>query len=197
LTGGIPELARAVIDKRRATTREGAILVAISGIDASGKGTLASGLAAHLRDRGMSVASIGADAWLRPLEQLNLGADPGEQFYNRAFRFDEMFDRVAHLQEEEGSIDVILLEGIFLFKRELRHRYDLCVWVDCPFETALERALARNQERLPRERLLADYRRIYFPAQEFHLRRDNPRNFARIVYVDLPAPSGVSLTENS
>lgn len=180
------ELASAIIEKRRATTSEGAILVAISGIDASGKGTLASRLAAHLRDRGMTVESIGADVWLTPLDRLNLAPDPGEQFYLHAIRVDEMFRGIAGLQEEGRSIEVILLEGIFLFKRALQSRYDFSIWVDCRFETALGRALARNQEGLRRERLLTDYRRIYFPAQELHLRRDNPREFANIVYLNDP-----------
>lgn len=184
MTRSVSELANAVIAKRRATARDGAILVGISGIDASGKGTLASHLAAELRERGVRVESIGADAWLTPLDRLSLDSDPGEQFYLHAIRFDETFQRIARLQEEDGSIEVILLEGIFLFKRGLRSRYDLSIWVDCRFETALERALARNQEGLPRERLLADYRRIYFPAQEVYLRRDNPRDFADIVYLN-------------
>jgi uridine kinase len=180
----VPELANAIIEKRRTRARDGAILVAISGIDASGKGTLASRLAVHLGDRGMRVGSIGVDAWLTPLDGLSLDSDPGEQFYLQAIRFDEVFERIARLHREDESINVILLEGIFLFKRDLRFRYDLSIWVDCGFETALARALARNQERLSREHLLADYRRIYFPAQELHLRRDNPRDFADIVYLN-------------
>src|SRR5262249_55629380 len=76
------------------------------------------------------------------------------------------------------QIDIILLEGIFLLRRDLRHRYDLAFWVDCTFETALERALARNQEGLTRERLLSAYRQIYFPAQRLHLALDWPRFFA-------------------
>ena len=44
--------------------------------------------------------------------------------------------------------------------------------------TALARALARNQESLPRERLIADYRRVYFPAQRLHDALDAPAHFA-------------------
>jgi uridine kinase len=175
-------LANVIAGALRTKSRDGAFLVAISGIDAAGKGTLASTLAARLRARGLRVESIGADLWLTPLQRLDLESDPGGQFYLQAIRFDELFERTARLREDDRSIDVIVLEGIFLFKRELRHLYDLSIWVDCRFDTALERALARNQEGLPRDRLIGDYERIYFPAQKLHLLRDNPVEFAGIVY---------------
>jgi uridine kinase len=47
------------------------------------------------------------------------------------------------------NVDLILLEGIFLFKRAHQQRYDFRLWIDCSFKTALERALRRSQEGLP------------------------------------------------
>ena len=41
------------------------------------------------------------------------------------------------------DVEVIVLEGIFLLKREFRALYDLAFWVECSFETALARALRR------------------------------------------------------
>jgi hypothetical protein len=41
---------------------------------------------------------------------------------------------------------VVVVEGIYLLKRELRAHHDVSLWIDCSFETALERALAREQE---------------------------------------------------
>ena len=71
--------------------------------------------------------------------------------------------------------DVVIVEGIFLFKREFRAHYDFTIWVECSFETALERALARAQEGLSPENTEAAYRRIYFPAQALHFAEDNPQ----------------------
>jgi hypothetical protein len=114
----VNDLADAVIAKRRTIARARAIVVAISGIDGAGKGTLAAALAAALRDRGMTVEVIGADAWLNPLEQLDLGADPGGEFYRRGIRFDELLDRLDRSHDEGRSCDVILVEGIFLPVRD-------------------------------------------------------------------------------
>jgi len=176
------DLVEVIRGKHRVTARDGAILVAISGIDAAGKGTIARDVAGRLKAAGLRVALVGGDGWLIQGEKLDLDPDPGVAFYRRGFWFATMFEGVIDPLRRDPAIDVILLEGIFLFKRELRHRYDLSIWIDCAYETALQRALARNQENLPREQLLSDYARIYFPAQEIHLQRDNPREFAEIVF---------------
>jgi hypothetical protein len=56
---------------------------------------------------------------------------------------------VASLAEETAvtfhDIDVVLLEGIFIYKRAYRAQFDLAVWIDCTFDTALERAWQRAQ----------------------------------------------------
>jgi len=77
-----------------------------------------------------------------------------------------------------------VLEGSFLLKRELRERYGLSFWVECSFETALRRALLRDQEGLPEGQLIADYGWIYFPAQRIHLVRDGLQAFVDGIFVN-------------
>lgn len=72
------------------------------------------------------------------------------------------------------NVDVILLEGIFLLKRELRGRYDQSWWVDCSFDAALRRAIRRNREGLDPDALVGEFQRVYFPSQRIHLERDEP-----------------------
>lgn len=114
-------------------------------------------------------------------------------------RFDEMFDRlICPLKQNRSisliadradakatafrkehyefrNIDIVLLEGIFLFKLRYRHHFDLSVWIDCSFKAALERAIERGQEGLPPQETVLAFETIYFPAQHIHLARDNPR----------------------
>ncbi|MGH7629919.1 MAG: hypothetical protein ACREOF_11180 [Gemmatimonadales bacterium] len=87
---------------------------------------------------------------------------------------------------------MVLLEGIFLFKRGLRAHYDLAVWLDCSLETALERALARGQEGLPPDETIRVYETIYFPAQQVHFERDDPRGSADLVLPNDPRLVGAS-----
>jgi uridine kinase len=182
-----------------------ASLIAISGIDACGKGYVSAGFARELTARSKRVALIGIDGWLN-LPPVRLGGDqPGLHFYRHGLRFDEMFTRlidpltitgsvngVADYTEETAQsfrkhryqfqdVEIVLLEGIFLFRRDLQKRYDLRIWIECSFETALHRAVARRQEGLSPSETIAAFQSIYFPAQRVHLGKDDPRSCADIV----------------
>jgi uridine kinase len=65
-----------------------------------------------------------------------------------------------------------------------RDHFDLKVWIDCSFATALRRAMARDQEGLPPQEAKRTFETIYFPAQRIHLARDNPRKAADIVFTN-------------
>lgn len=199
-----------IIAARRAIPRDRAALIAISGIDAGGKGYLTARLNEALQARGLSAANINIDGWLNlPHMRFDHG-NPAEHFYLRAIRFDEMFrDLILPLRDRRSitvemdyaeetatsyrkrllayaDVEIVLVEGIYLLKREFQHHYDLSLWIDCSFETALERALARGQEGLPPDATIRAYRTIYFPAQEIHFARDNPKAAAAIVIPNDP-----------
>lgn len=191
--------ARARIPPRRS------VLVAVSGIDGSGKGYLNAKIVSALQARGLRVAGINIDGWLNLPQVRFATADPAEHFYQHAIRFEELFtqlvlplrerrwlrleadfteETVTHYSKHTyafDDVDVIALEGIYLLKRALRAHYDLSLWIECTFATALERALARGQEGLSREATTTAYRTIYFPAQEIHFARDDPRRAATAI----------------
>src|SRR5712691_6396033 len=162
-------LASKIVAKRAERAAEQAVLVGISGIDAGGKGFITEKIAKQLQELGWRVATINADDWLNLPEVCLSQHKPAEHFYEHAMRFDEMFDQlivplkenravsfVADCADAKGNrrkhryefrnIDIVLLEGIFLFKPAYRELVDLTVWVDCSFETAMERAIKRGQE---------------------------------------------------
>ncbi len=200
----IGKLAETIIEKRSEMPCAHAILVGISGIDASGKGFITAKIAKNLS--GYTVAVINADGWLNLPDVRFDHARPAENFYENALRLDEMFERlilplkenrtvdiVMDYAEETAAefrphryalddIDIILLEGIFLFKREYTHHFDLKIWIDCSFETALERAINRSQEELSRDETIEAYETTYFPAQRLHFENDLPINSADIVF---------------
>lgn len=182
-----------------------ALLVAISGIDGAGKGFVTARLAEKLQTDGLAVAVLHVDGWLNLPHIRFSAADPAAHFYANAVRFEEMFSQLveplrrdrsiqleANFTEERASeyrrqtyvfrgIDVILLEGIFLLKETQRHRFDLALWIQTSFETALRRAIARGQEGLSPTDTAAAFRRIYFPAQRLHLACDQPAGNADFI----------------
>ena len=87
-----------------------------------------------------------------------------------------------------------MLEGIYLLKRAFVAHYDLSIWVDCSFATALERAVARAQEGMPPADTVRAYRTVYFPAQEVHVRRDDPKSEATVIVPNDPRRVGEGRT---
>lgn len=182
------------------------LLIGVSGIDASGKGYIAAKLDHILRSHGLRTALINVDGWLNlPSVRFSV-TDPGRHFYENALRLDELFEKLilplrsdrsirltADLVRETANetrqfeyvfenVDLILVEGIFLFKRRFAPHFDLKIWVDCSFETALERAVSRSQEGLDEAATVKAYETIYFPAQLVHFETDTPKLVADLIF---------------
>jgi uridine kinase len=206
--GRLAPLIDRIIEARNRAPATRALLVGISGIDGSGKGFVSTKLAGALRGKSLNMAVISADDWLN-LPKVSLNRENyAEHFYSQAIRFDEMFERlILPLREHRGvdvlancgnakatshhkhryvfrNIDIVLLEGIFLFKGGYREYFDLKIWIECSNETALKRAIARGQEGLPPAETQHAFETIYFPAQRIHLARDNPREAADIIFTN-------------
>ena len=197
--------------RRKQVPAERALVVGISGIDASGKGFVAGQVAGSLgkatgaSDPGYKVAVIGVDGWLNlPHVRFN-DQDEGEHFYRHALRLDEMFQQLIVPLKETRSvdlemdfteetavsyrkhrylyrdIDIVLLEGIFLFQPRYRHHFDLACWIECSFKTALARAVDRCQEGLPPAETVRAFETRFFPAQRVHFRKDFPQAAADLI----------------
>jgi uridine kinase len=204
----LDSLVGRIVDASNLAQTTRALLAGISGIDASGKGFVSVQLADALRAKSLNVALMSADDWLN-LPDVCINRDNyAEHFYEHPIRFDEMFERlIVPLKQNRGinlvadcadakattyrehrynfrNIDIVLLEGVFLFKPAYRHHFDLTVWIDCSFECALERAIERSQEGLPPAETIKAFAAIYFPAQRIHLARGNPRDVADIIFIN-------------
>src|SRR5215471_342815 len=68
--------------------------VAISGIDASGKGYIAKRLETELTAKGLRVANINIDPWQNPISIRLKEENAAENFYKNVFRWDDVFARL-------------------------------------------------------------------------------------------------------
>jgi uridine kinase len=206
----LTDVVEAILNRRTTHPPTMALLVGLSGIDGSGKGYLARHVVMALTGRGLKAAAINIDCWLN-LPSIRFDpVRPGENFYEKGLRLDELFTRLVlplratrsarvtmdwvdetatasrpHTYDFE-NLDIIVLEGAYLFKRKYRGHFDLAVWVDCSWETALERSIARSQEGLPPEETVRAYRTIFFPAEEIHFTKDDPRGSADLIVSNDP-----------
>jgi len=208
-----------ILDARSSISSERSVLTAITGIDASGKGYFTERLVGALQTKGVCAVAINVDAWLNlPNVRFDI-SNPAEHYYHNAIRFEEMFAQtilplrdhrslriVINYADETATeyrrrifefedVDVIALEGIYLLKRAFQAHYDRSIWIECSFETALERAVSRAQEGLPPKETIRDYRTIYIPAQEIHFQRDNPKGVATLIANNDPRLGPISWSE--
>jgi len=203
---GIDEVVRKILGRHATIAKSRSLLVGVSGIDGCGKGYVSRQLAARLALHGVTPAVVNVDGWLNLPEKRFDQSAPAANFYQNAIRFDEFFTQlvmplrdvgsvhlVADFTEESAcsyrkhtydfrDVSVVLVEGIFLFKRQYRKYFDLAIWIDCSFPTALARAIARAQEGLSPANTIAAYETIYFPAQRIHLAQDHPREGADLIF---------------
>jgi uridine kinase len=202
----IDEVVCKIIERRAKIPNTRSLLVGVSGIDGCGKGYIATQLQAHLALHGVIPVILNVDGWLNlPDKRFDQNA-LAVNFYENAIRLDQFFSQLviplaqrrsihldADLVEETASdyckhtydykdVSVVLVEGIFLFKPQYRKYFDLAIWVDCSFPTALARAIDRAQEGLSRANTIAAYDTIYFPAQRIHLAQDKPRENADLIF---------------
>ena len=136
-----------------------------------------------------------------------LTENPAHHFLNNGLRLQEFHDHVYMPLREHGALDliaqhsapdnteeffeyhyliqntqIIIFEGIFLFQPMFS--FDYSIWVECSYETALERALKRNQEGLNPDELIHDFSTIYHAAQKLHIQRDDPKSRADFIYLN-------------
>jgi uridine kinase len=191
------------------------VRVGIDGIDAAGKTTLADELADRLRRLGRSVVRSGIDGFHRPRQdRYSRGSDCPEGYYHDSFDlaglvemllrplgpggtghyrtaiFDYREDVPVESPRMKVALEAILLfDGIFLLRPQLRSFWDYTIFVRAEFDETLRRALVRD---LP---LWGDAKKIeqrylsrYIPAQKLYLAECNPEKNADLV-IDNNDPS--------
>lgn len=202
------ELIRRLVDTIDTVRRPHPLRVAVDGPDAAGKTTLADELAPAVRARGRQVIRASIDDFGRPrAERYRRGADsptgyyldsfdhqalcahlldplgPGGRGWYRRAVFDIRTDTPLPAPTERAAADaVVLVDGVFLLRPELRDRWDLRVFVSVGEAEVLRRALARDAALFgSAERTEQRYRTRYLPAQRRYLAEARPAQVAEVV----------------
>lgn len=189
--------------------------VAVDGPDAAGKTTLADDLAMRLLGLGRDVVRASVDGFHHPrAERYRQGPDSARGYYEDAFDYKtlrrvllaplgergerryqaEYFDYradtplpvVTHMAAQDT---VLILDGVFLLRPELRDEWDLAIFVTASAEERLRRAHVRDAELFgSAEEMERRYRSRYLPAQELYRTLATPQDHADfVVHNDDPA----------
>ena len=160
--------------------------VALSGKDCTGKSTLAVGVQKQLNSLGLSVTLLSIDAFLIPRHLREVSMPEFIDYFENAFDYAALVQTLETVKDslsstDPKSCDIILVEGVFLLRRELYGWWDLTVWVAVDTSVIMNRAIQRDKEYFGDERTV---RRVYenrcLPVQDYHVRRDLPDQNADI-----------------
>ena len=175
----------------RASAAGGTTLLAIDGLGGSGKSTLASQVLESLQ----AAAIVGVDDFYRPMsanQRAELGPKEGYDGYFewerlrdavlvplsqgrrvRYRRYDWITHRLAEWREVEPG-RVVIVEGVYSTRPELRPYFDVKVYVDTPRERRLARMLDRGYE----DTLWVEH---WMAAEEWYLEHERPWEHADLV----------------
>lgn len=207
------DVLQSLAERIAALARPHPVRVAVDGIDAAGKTLLADELAAALVARGRPVIRASVDGFHRPrteryqrgptspegyyldsfdyaatLEALLLPLGPGgSRCYRRAV-FDFRTDAPLHAPQEVAPPDAVLVfDGVFLLRPELHDMWDYRIFVDVPFEVALERAEQRDISLFGSpDAVRTRYSERYIPGQRLYFERAHPKERADVIVYNDP-----------
>ncbi|MCW3493966.1 uridine kinase [Microbacterium sp. SSM24] len=204
----VTTLWRELRDEVRRMYPGGRVIVAIDGLDGAGKSTFADGFAEVFAEKGAAVYRASIDGFHRPrAERYARGRTSADGFYRDSYdyatfrrvlidpfrdgaqtagatgfqlaAFDVARDAVEEAQWVTAPRDAVLVvDGIFLHRPELRDLWDWSVWLDVP-ESVAARRLADRDGSDPDPDAPANAR--YRQGQRIYLREAQPEAAASAI----------------
>lgn len=186
------------------TAAAGTVRVAVDGVDGAGKTHFGNELAAVLRVRGLRVVRASVDSFHRPAEQrYRRGRDSPDGFFHDSFDLDAVRtlllepmgpdgngravraihdvhrDRtVERVVEDLSDVDVLVVDGIFLHRPELRDCWEYTIFLEVAFAVSVARCAERDGG--DPDPAAATNRR-YVRGQRLYLETCHPREHATVV----------------
>lgn len=192
-----------VADDIAAVMRADMTLVAVDGVDGAGKTHFADELESRLQERGTRVERASVDGFHNPSEvRYRRGRDSPEGFFRDSYdyealcellleplrRGDPRFVRAVYDVHDEVPIDsepestphggVLIVDGIFLHRPELRNYWDYSIFLDVDFSVSIPRGAQRGYSD-PDPSAVSNHR--YIEGQNLYPRECSPREHATVV----------------
>ncbi len=202
LQGAIQRIA----EQRRHLRANRALLVAVDGIDAARAQAFAEALRLGLAGAGLRTADFDTTGYRAVGRRRFAGPDAALTWYRDGFRFEELLQDVVlplrgqrslramvrHVEPtaaeaeprfvEFGDLDVLVLCGPFLLRRDLRPFFDATVWVGeaADGDTGEHPAIRRASAGLGTELARRVWHLVFGPALAHYLRLDRPQSTADV-----------------
>ncbi|MDH3398430.1 MAG: uridine kinase [Acidimicrobiia bacterium] len=192
-----------------ARSKQGTVRVAIDGIDAAGKTTLADELAQVLRSTAVPTLRASIDGFHHPASVRHSRSDdhPARSYYEDSFNYralrrllldplgesgdNSVRTRIFNFRTDEAIDEAptqvrvgtaLLFDGVFLLRPELKDCWDLSVFLEVDPAISLARALNRDLSLFgSRETTEHRYLERYLPGQELYVSLVHPERRAEIL----------------
>jgi uridine kinase len=76
------------------------------------------------------------------------------------------------------SDGILLIEGVFLQRKEWRDFFDLMLYIDCPRNIRFERVTSRGNQDIQDQQRIELYKRRYWAAEDYYLVTEKPLQHA-------------------
>jgi uridine kinase len=191
------------------------VRIGIDGVDGVGKTVFADMLARTIAAQGRPVIRASVDDFHNPREhRYRRGRDSPEGFYLDSYNYGELrkvlldplgpggtgvycvaiFDHVTNSPvplrwSSAEPRSVLVFDGIFLHRAELRDAWDLSIFLDAPFGVTIPRGAGRGPGWGSAD-VGAPSNQRYIEGQRLYLRENEPQTLANVVidYSDLANP---------
>jgi uridine kinase len=184
------------------------VRVAIDGVDAAGKTSLADELVAPLERLGRPVIRASIDGFHNPSSvRYRRGETSAEGYFRDSFNYPALIEALLYPLDPAGDrqfrraiFDVrantpvespvenaaenaaLLFDGVFLLIPELRPYWDYSVFVRAAFDVTLARAETRDRELFgSASKTRARYEQRYVPGQRLYLAEVDPGRHASVI----------------
>jgi uridine kinase len=203
-TGGVDLVERLAACVADLLTDHARVLVGIDGPDAAGKTTMADRLAGVLT---VPVVRASVDEFHRPrVVRQQKGSLSPEGYYEDCFNYPALIEQLLSPFTEGSTtvvprcfdyvlaqpvepepvavpeVAVLVFDGVFLLRPELRDWWTLSIYLRVPEEVTLARALVRDVDAMgSEEEIERRYRQRYLPGQALYWAGADPERTASIV----------------
>ncbi len=160
--------------------------VAVSGRDCAGKSTLAIDVQEQLNRLGLTTTLLSIDTFLIPHLLRTPNASEFIAYFENTFDYAALVQTLESVRNSASLVDsnrrnIVLVEGVFLLRKELYHWWDFTVWIEVDTSVIMKRALRRDKQYFgSRSAVRGIYENRCLPAQDYHILRDLPKKNADI-----------------
>lgn len=181
------------------------LVIGIDGLGGAGKSTISEKICTELENRNLPTILLHIDDFIHTREIRYNSAYPEWQcYYHLQWRYDYFIEIINRLNNHaDGNIEIalydknndnyinkiydikkktiILVEGIFLQRKELQGIFDYMIYIDIPESVRMQRVLKRDTYIGNAQQIIEKYENRYFPAERNYCKQYHPEQTADFI----------------